>query len=142
MKRSGGKVLSTVRAPFATADFSSFLLQAQGSGAKVIAFANAGGDTVNAIKQAHEFGLVQGGQTLLALLINIDDVHSLGIEVAQNLLLTTAFYWDRTPETRAFASRFKEKAGLMPTMHQAGVYSSVLHYLKAVQAAAPTTPGP
>ena len=135
VKRSGGKVLSTVRAPFATADFSSFLLQAQGSGSKLIAFANAGGDTVNAIKQAHEFGIVQGGQTLLALLINIDDVHSLGIEVAQNLLLTTAFYWDRTPETRAFATRFKEKAGLMPTMHQAGVYSSVLHYLKAVQAA-------
>ncbi len=107
----------------------------KGSGAKLIAFANAGGDTVNAIKQAHEFGIVQGGQTLLALLINIDDVHSLGIEVAQNLLLTTAFYWDRTPETRAFAARFKEKAGLMPTMHQAGVYSSVLHYLKAVQAA-------
>ncbi|KMO30498.1 ABC transporter permease [Methylobacterium variabile] len=135
VKRSGGKVVSTVRAPFATADFSSFLLQAQGSGAKLVAFANAGGDTINAVKQAHEFGLVQGGQTLLALLINIDDVHSLGIDVAQGLLLTTAFYWDRTPETRAFGNRFKEKAGLMPTMHQAGVYSSVLHYLKAVQAA-------
>ncbi|MFE1602277.1 ABC transporter substrate-binding protein [Methylobacterium sp. ID0610] len=135
VKRSGGKVLSTVRAPFATADFSSFLLQAQGSGAKLIAFANAGGDTVNAIKQAHEFGIVQGGQTLLALLINIDDVHSLGIEVAQGLLLTTAFYWDRDDATRAFAQRFKAAYGLMPTMHQAGVYSAVGHYLKAVQAA-------
>ncbi|ACL61797.1 ABC transporter substrate-binding protein [Methylobacterium nodulans] len=135
VKRSGGKVLSTVRAPFATADFSSFLIQAQGSGAKLIAFANAGGDTVNAIKQAHEFGIVQGGQKLLALLINIDDVHSLGIEVAQGLLLTTAFYWDRDDATRAFAKRFKEIYGLIPTMHQAGVYSAVGHYLKAVQAA-------
>ncbi|ACA20516.1 ABC transporter substrate-binding protein [Methylobacterium sp. 4-46] len=135
VKRSGGKVLSTVRAPFATADFSSFLIQAQGSGAKLVAFANAGGDTVNAIKQAHEFGIVQGGQTLLALLINIDDVHSLGIDVAQGLLLTTAFYWDRDEATRAFATRFKQAYGLMPTMHQAGVYSAVTHYLKAVREA-------
>ncbi|WP_298953556.1 ABC transporter substrate-binding protein [uncultured Methylobacterium sp.] len=135
VKRSGGKVLSTVRAPFATADFSSFLLQAQGSGSKVIAFANAGGDTVNAIKQAHEFGIVQGGQKLLALLVNIDDVHSLGLQVAQGLFLTTAFYWDRNDETRAFATRFKAQYGLMPTMHQAGVYSAVGHYLKAVKAA-------
>ncbi|GJD50040.1 hypothetical protein OPKNFCMD_2776 [Methylobacterium crusticola] len=135
VKRSGGKVLSTVRAPFATADFSSFLLQAQASGAKLVAFANAGGDTINAIKQANEFGLAQGGQRLLALLVNIDDVHSLGITVAQGLLLTTAFYWDRDAETRAFGERFKAQAGLMPTMHQAGVYSAVGHYLKAVRAA-------
>jgi branched-chain amino acid transport system substrate-binding protein len=134
VKRSGGKVLNTIRAPFGASDFSSFLLQAQGTGSKVIGLANAGGDTQTAIKQAHEFGIVKGGQRLLGLLTNIDDVHSLGLDAAQGLLLTTAFYWDKDDETRAFSKRFIEQYKLMPTMHQAGTYSLVTHYLKAIQA--------
>jgi branched-chain amino acid transport system substrate-binding protein len=135
VKRDGGKVLGTVRHPLASTDFSSFLLQAQSSGAKVIALANAGGDTVTSIKQAVEFGIPAGGQKMLALLINIDDVHSLGLNTAQNMLLTTAFYWDMNDETRAFAKRFFEQDKLMPTMFQAGVYSAITHYLKAIDAA-------
>jgi len=134
VKRNGGKVLSAVRAPLGTTDFSSFLLQAQGSMSKVIALANAGGDTITAIKQANEFGIVQGGQKLLALLINIDDVHSLGASVAQGLLLTTAFYWGRDEDTRSFAKRFYEAYKLMPTMYQAGIYSGIMHYLRAIEA--------
>ena len=133
VKRSGGKVLQAIRAPFGTADFSSFLLQAQGTKSKVIAFANAGGDTTNAIKQAHEFGIVEGGQSLVALLMNIGDVHSLGLKTAQGLINTEGFYWDRDDETRAFAKRFFDEMKMMPTMHHAGVYSAVLHYLKAVK---------
>ena len=132
---SGGRVLGSARVPLNTADFSSFLLQAQASGAKVVALANAGGDTQTAIKQAAEFGLQQGGQKLLALLIEITDTHSLGLATAQGMILTDGFYWDRDAATRAFATRFYEKMHVMPSMIQAGVYSEVTHYLKAVKAA-------
>ena len=132
---AGGEVVGTVRSPFPSTDFSSFLLQAQGSGADVIGLANAGGDTVNSIKQAAEFGITQGGQKLASLLVFLSDVHSLGLEVSQGLVLTTGFYWDLNDETRAFAKRFGERnGGKMPTMVQAGIYSSVMHYLKAVEA--------
>lgn len=135
VKKMGGTVLGDVRAPLGGSDFSSFLLQVQATKAKVIGLANAGADTQNVIKQAGEFGLVAGGQKLVALLINIDDVHSLGAEAAQGLLLATPFYWDMNDETRAFSKRFYESRKMMPTMHQAGVYSAVSHYLKAIQAA-------
>jgi len=132
---NGGKVVGGVRAPLNTADFSSFLLQAQASKAKVIALANAGADTTNAIKQASEFGIVKGGQKLAGMLVFITDVNALGLEKAQGMLLTTAFYWDMNDETRQWSARFMAKEGRMPTMAQAGVYSTVAHYLKAVQAA-------
>ncbi len=135
VKASGGRVLGDVQVPLNTADFSSFLLQAQASGAKVVALANAGGDTQTAIKQAAEFGLQKGGQKLLALLIQVTDVHSLGLATAQGMILTDGFYWDRDDETRAFAKRFYDKVHLMPTMIHAGVYSEVTQYLKAVKAA-------
>jgi branched-chain amino acid transport system substrate-binding protein len=135
VRASGGKVLGSVRHPLNTADFSSFLLQAQASGAKVVAFANAGGDTQTAIKQAAEFGLQKGGQKLLALLIQITDTHSLGLQTAQGMILTDGFYWDMDDETRAFSRRFFEKMHHMPTMIHAGVYSEVTHYLKAINAA-------
>ncbi len=133
--KAGGKVLGSVRHPFPGSDFSSFLLQAQASGAKVIGMANAGGDTINTVKQASEFGITQGGQSLAALLLFITDVRSLGLATAQGLIMTEAFYWDVNDQTREFSRRFAEKhGGAMPTMVQAGVYSSVLHYLKAVEA--------
>jgi branched-chain amino acid transport system substrate-binding protein len=133
VKAEGGEVLGTVRHPLSSADFSSYLLQAQSSGAKVIGLANAGSDTTNSIKQANEFGIVQGGQQLAALLMFLTDVDSLGLDVAQGLTLTTGFYWDMNDETRAFAERFAERrGGQYPTMIHAGVYSSVLHWLKAV----------
>jgi branched-chain amino acid transport system substrate-binding protein len=133
---AGGTVAGTVKHPFPGQDFSSFLLQAQGSGAKVIGLANAGADTTNAIKQAHEFGITQGGQTLAGLLIFITDIHALGLETAQGLVLTEAFYWDLNDGTREWSKRFAEKhGGAMPTMVHAGVYGAVLHYLKAVEAA-------
>ena len=136
VKESGGKVLGAVRHPFPGQDFSSFLLQAQASGAKVIGLANAGADTTNAIKQAREFGITQGGQSLAGLLIFITDVHALGLETAQGLVLTEAFYWDLNDQTREWSQRFAEAHnGSMPTMVHAGVYASVLHYLKAVEAA-------
>lgn len=135
VEASGGKVLGAVRHPFPGQDFSSFLLQAQGSGAKVVGLANAGGDTINAVKQASEFGITQGGQALAALLMFINDVHALGLEVAQGLVLTSAFYWDKNDQTREFSARFQERnAGQKPSMIEAGVYASVLHYLKAVEA--------
>jgi branched-chain amino acid transport system substrate-binding protein len=134
IERDGGKVLGSVHAPLATNDFSSFLLQAQGSQAKMIGLANAGGDTVTAVKQAAEFGLREAGQKLAAMLIGVDDVHSLGLQTAQGLILTEAFYWDMNDETRAFAKRFQARYKLMPTAYQAGVYSAVAHYLKAVKA--------
>jgi len=134
VKQSGGKVLGAVRVPLNNADFSSFLLQAQGSKAKVIGLANAGGDTQTAIKQAAEFGIVQGGQKLAALLFQITDTHSLGLKTAQGLTLTEGYYWDMNDETRAFGKKFLEKAGTMPTMIHAGVYSSIMHYLKAIDA--------
>jgi branched-chain amino acid transport system substrate-binding protein len=132
---AGGQVLGTVRHPFPGQDFSSFLLQAQASGAEVIGMANAGGDTVNTIKQANEFGIVQGGQTLAGLLIFITDVNALGHETAQGLVLTESFYWDNNDDTRAWSERFAEQhGGAKPTMVHAGVYSGVLHYLKAIEA--------
>nr|WP_245318999.1 MULTISPECIES: ABC transporter substrate-binding protein [Mesorhizobium] len=135
VEASGGKVLGAVRHPFPGQDFSSFLLQAQGSGAKVVGLANAGGDTINAVKQASEFGITQGGQALAALLMFINDVHALGLDVAQGLVLTGAFYWDKNDQTREFSARFQERnAGQKPSMIEAGVYASVLHYLKAVEA--------
>jgi len=135
VQKAGGKVLGKVRHPLNTQDFSSFLLQAQSSKAKIIGLANAGGDTTNAIKQAAEFGIVKGGQNLAGLLVFLTDVHGLGLQTAQGLILTETFYWDRTPETRAFAKRFQQaNRGIYPTMVHAGVYSSVLHYLKAVEA--------
>ena len=133
--KNGGKVLGKVRHPFPSSDFSSFLLQAQASKAKIIGLANAGADTTNAIKQGAEFGIVKGGQQFAGLLVFLTDVHSLGLEKAQGLLLTEAFYWDLNDRTRAFSKRFAElHRGAMPTMAQAGVYSAVLHYLKAVEA--------
>ena len=136
--KSGGKVLGSVRHPLNTSDFSSFLLQAQGSKAKVIGLANAGGDTINAIKQASEFGLMKGSQKVAPLLAFITDIDSIGLETAQGLLLAEAFYWDLNDDTRAFSKRFMERIKRMPTSAQAGVYSSVSHYLKAVKAAGTT----
>ncbi len=133
--KSGGKVLGRVRAPLNTQDFSSFLLQAQASKAKIIGLANAGGDTTNSIKQAAEFGIVKGGQQLAGLLVSIVDVHALGLQAAQGLIFTETFYWDMNDQTRAFAKRFAERnKGIHPTMIHAGVYSAVTHYLKAVEA--------
>lgn len=135
VKKAGGKVLGGVRVPLNTADFSSYLLQAQASGAKVVALANAGGDTQTAIKQAAEFGLQKGGQKLLALLIQVTDTHSLGLATAQGMILTEGFYWDMNDETRAWSKRYQAKDGNMPTMIQAGVYSEVTQYLNAIKAA-------
>jgi len=129
---NGGKVVGSVRHPLSNADFSSFLLQAQSSGAKVIGLANAGLDTANAIKQASEFGIVAGGQRLAALLFTLSEVHGLGLEAAQGLSLTEGFYWDRDDASRAFGKRFFERTKRMPNMIHAGTYSSVTHYLKAI----------
>jgi len=135
VKNLGGTVKGDAKYPFPGSDFSSYLLQAQGSGAQIIGLANAGGDTVNAVKQAAEFGITKGGQSLAALLVFITDVHAMGLDTAQGLLVTSAFYWDRDDGTRAFAKAFAAKNnGKMPTMVQAGVYASVLDYLKAVDA--------
>lgn len=133
VKEAGGKVVGSAMAPFPNTDFSSFLLQAQGSQAKVIGLANAGADTVNSIKQAHEFGIDKGGQKLTGLLTFVTDVHSLGLETAQGLVLTDAWYWDLNDETRAWAKRWSEKMnGRMPGSVHAGVYSAVQHYLRAI----------
>jgi len=133
--KAGGKVLGKVRHPLTTQDFSSFLLQAQASKAKIIGLANAGGDTVNSIKQASEFGIVKGGQNLAGLLVFISDVNALGLEKAQGLIFTETFYWDRNDASRAFAKRIAAlNKGIQPSMIHAGVYSAVLHYLKAVEA--------
>ncbi len=136
VKAAGGKVVGGVKHPLNTADFSSFLLQAQTSKAKVIGLANAGGDTTNAIKQAAEFGIVSGGQKLAALLFFVNDAHALGTKTAQGLTFTESFYWDLNDATRAFSKRFAAKAskGQMPSMTQAGVYSGVLQYLKVLEA--------
>jgi branched-chain amino acid transport system substrate-binding protein len=131
---NGGKVLGKVRAPLNTADFSSFLLQAQNSKAKIIGLANAGGDTINSIKQAGEFGIVEGGQKLAGLLVFISDIHSLGLQAAHGLQLTEAFYWDQNDDTRAWSKRFFDKTKREPTMVQAGVYGAIMHYLAAVKA--------
>src|SRR4051794_8963317 len=136
--KSGGKILGGVRHPLNTSDFSSYLLQAQSSKAKVIGLANAGGDTINAIKQAAEFGLMKSGQKLSPLLAFITDIDSVGLETAQGLLLAEAYYWDLNDETRAFSKRFMERMKRVPSAVQAGTYSSVTHYLKAVKAAGTT----
>ena len=139
VENAGGKVLGAVRHPAGTADFASFLLQAQASKAKIIGLANAGTDTINSLKQGAEFGIVQGGQNFAGLLIFISDVHSLGLPIAQGLLLTTSFYWDMTDATRTFSSRFGERMkGRMPTMVHMGVYSGVYHFLAAAKAAGTT----
>jgi branched-chain amino acid transport system substrate-binding protein len=134
VQAAGGKVLGSVRHPLNTSDFSSYLLQAQASGAKVVAFANGGGDMINAVKQANEFGLTKN-QSMVSLLIFISDVHSIELKAAQGLKFVTAFYWDRDDESRAWSKRFFEKRGRMPTMAQASVYSAVRHYINAIAAA-------
>jgi branched-chain amino acid transport system substrate-binding protein len=132
---NGGKVLGSVRIPLNSSDFSSFLLQAQSSKAKIIGLANAGLDTTNSIKQAAEFGIVKGGQKLAGLLLTLAEVHGLGLEAAQGLVLTEAYYWDRDDRSRAFGERFFKRTGRMPSMIHAGTYSATLQYLKAVKAA-------
>src|SRR6266699_478901 len=135
VEKSGGKVVGKVRHPFPGTDFSSFLLQAQASKAKIIGLANAGSDTINSIKQASEFGIVEGGQNLAALLAFITDVHALGLQTAQGLIMTEAWYWDLNDANREFAKKFApQDKGVHPTMVHAGVYSAVTHYLKAVEA--------
>lgn len=134
VEAAGGKVLGSVKHPFPASDFSSFVLQAQASGAKVIGLANAGADTINAIKAANEFGIVAGGQKIAGLLVFLSDIHALGLDVAQGLQMTVSFYWDMNDETRAWSEKFFEKTGKMPTGVQAGTYSAVRHYLKAIEA--------
>ena len=136
VKASGGKILGSVKVPLNTQDFSSFLLQAQSSKAKIIGLANAGGDTINSIKQAAEFGIVKGGQKLAGLLVFLPDVHGLGLNTAQGLQITESWYWDLNDASRAFAKRFAaQHGGKYPSSDHAGVYAGVLHYLKAVDAA-------
>ena len=134
--KTGGKVLGKVRHPLSTQDFSSFLLQAQASKAKIIGLANAGGDTINSIKQAAEFGIVKAGQNLAGMLVFLPDIHALGLQTAQGLIFTETFYWDLNDNTRAFTKRFSAQAprNLYPSMIHAGVYSAVIHYLKAIEA--------
>ena len=134
VQQNGGKVVGSVRAPFGAQDFSSFLIQAQASKAKIIGLANAGGDTINSIKQGSEFGITRGGQKFAGLLVTVADIHSLGLAAAQGLQLSESFYWDRDDASRAFAKRFAERRKRPPTAQQAGVYSSIAHYLKAVKA--------
>ena len=131
---NNGKVLGQVRVPLNTPDFSSYLLQAQASKAKIVGLANAGGDTINSIKQAGEFGIVEGGQKLAGLLVFISDIHSLGLQTAHGLQLTEAFYWDQNDATRAWSKRFFDKMKREPTMVQAGVYGAIMHYLAAIKA--------
>lgn len=135
VENAGGQVLGSTKHPFPASDFSSFILQAQASGAKIIGLANAGADTVNAIKAANEFGVIAAGQKVAGLLVFLTDVHALGLDTAQGLQMTVSFYWDLNDETREWSQRFMEKTGKMPTGVQAGQYSSVMHYLKAVEAA-------
>jgi len=134
VKANGGSVVGEVRHPIGTADFSSYLLAAQASKAKIVGLANAGGDVINTVKQAAEFGIVKGGQNLAGLLLFVSDVHSLGLETAQGIQLTSSFYWDLNDDTRAWSKRFFERTHRMPTMPQAGVYTSLMHYFRAVQA--------
>jgi branched-chain amino acid transport system substrate-binding protein len=134
VEANGGKVVGSVNVPLNTADFSSYLLQAQASKAQIIGLANAGGDTINSIKQAAEFGIVKGGQKLAGLLLFVSDVHSLGLQTAQGLELTESFYWDQDDQTRAWSKKFFAKTNKEPTMPQAGVYSAVMHYLEAIKA--------
>ncbi|KFI25863.1 ABC transporter permease [Haematobacter missouriensis] len=142
LKETGGEVVGSVRAPLNTVDFSSFLLQAQASGADVIALANAGSDAVNAIKQANEFGLGQAGQQVAAMVLMDNDIKSIGLELAQNIRYATAFDWTLTEESRAFADAFRARTGTNPNMNMAGSYSAVKHYLKAVDKAGTVEAGP
>jgi branched-chain amino acid transport system substrate-binding protein len=135
IRAAGGKVVGSARHPLNTADFSSFLLQAQSSKAKIVGLANGGGDTINTIKQASEFGIVAGGQKLAGIVMFISDIHSLGLKMAQGLIITEAYYWDLNDRTRAFGKKFFDKMKRMPTMNQAATYSATLHYLNAVKAA-------
>ena len=135
VRAAGGKVVGSARVPLNNADFSSFLLQAQASKAKIIGLANAGADTINTIKQAAEFGIVAGGQNLAGIVMFISDIHSLGLKLAQGLIVTEAYYWDLNDRTRAFGKRFFDRTKKMPTMNQAATYSATLHYLNAVKAA-------
>ncbi|MEG3078576.1 ABC transporter substrate-binding protein [Halomonas sp. 5021] len=140
VEANGGEIVGGVRHPFPTNDFSSYILQAQGSGAKIVGLANAGSDTVNAITTASQFGLTQSGQQLAGLLIFLNDVQALGLEATQNLLLTTGWYWDMDDQSREWAERYYAEEERMPTMVQAGIYSSTMHYLKAVEAAGTDDP--
>ena len=133
VEKLGGTVEGAVRHPLSTTDFSSYLLQAQASGAQVIGLANAGGDTINSIKQANEFGIVEGGQQLAGMLVFISDIKSLGLEIAKGLQFTVGYYWDRNDASREFGQAFIDKAGVAPTMNHAGVYSAVTNYLEAVE---------
>ncbi|MCA0963053.1 ABC transporter substrate-binding protein [Salipiger bermudensis] len=142
VEAAGGTVVGKVTHPRETSDFSSYLLQAQASGADVIALANSSGDTMTALKQAEEFGITAAGQDIAGMLLFLTDVHGVGLEIAQNLTLTTAFYWDMDEDTRAWSQRFAERMdGKMPTMVHAGVYSAVLNYLKAAEASGQATSG-
>jgi branched-chain amino acid transport system substrate-binding protein len=142
VKANGGQVLGDAKAPIATSDFSSFLLQAQQSKAQVIGLANAGADLINTVKQAAEFGVTQSGSKLASLGANINDIYGIGLDATQGMVLADAFYWDTDDETRAFAKRFYDKLKKMPNMLQAGAYSATMHYLQAVQAAGTTDSGP
>ena len=133
VETEGGSVVGTVRHPFPSSDFSSYILQAQGSGAEVIALANAGADTVNSLKTASEFGVTQSGQKLAGMVVFLNDIHAMGLDVTQGLMLTTGWYWDMNEETRAWAKRYYDRVGRMPGMVQAGIYSATLHYLNAVK---------
>lgn len=134
VESEGGEVVGTARHPFPSADFSSYILQAQGSGAEVIALANAGADTVNSLKTASEFGVTQSGQKLAGMVVFLNDIHAMGLDVTQGLMLTTGWYWDMSEESRAWAKRFQERTKRMPTMVHAGIYSAATHYLNAVKA--------
>lgn len=134
VESEGGEVVGTARHPFPSSDFSSYILQAQGSGADVIALANAGADTVNSLKTASEFGVTQSGQKLAGMVVFLNDIHAMGLDVTQGLMLTTGWYWDMNEETRAWAKRYQERTKRMPTMVQAGIYSATTHYLNAVKA--------
>lgn len=135
VSQNGGTIVGSIKHPLGTMDFSSFLLQAQGSGAQLVALANGGADTVNSLKQAADFGIAEGGQTLAGMVVVMSDVHALGLESAQGLTFATSYYWDRDDRSRAFAEKFRAKMGVMPGMIHAATYSAVLHYLKAIEAA-------
>ena len=134
VEAEGGSVVGTVRHPFPSSDFSSYILQAQGSGADVVALANAGADTVNSLKTASEFGVTQSGQKLAGMVVFLNDIHAMGLDVTQGLMLTTGWYWDMNDEARAWAKRYEARVGSMPTMVHAGIYSATTHYLNAVKA--------
>ena len=133
VQAEGGSVVGAVRHPFPSSDFSSYILQAQGSGADVVALANAGADTVNSLKTASEFGVTQSGQRLAGMVVFLNDIHAMGLEVTQGLMLTTGWYWDMNEETRAWAERYQKRVGSKPTMVHAGIYSATTHYLNAVR---------